>query len=54
MYQTDKTFQIKCEDCGHVTHTHGTLSEADRKCHKCGSLITEQNIQEVKGNLLLE
>lgn len=55
-YTNDKTFQIKCDKCGDVKEvkTHGHLLEGDRMCYKCGTLINEQNIQEVGKDLLLE
>lgn len=55
MYQREKTYQVKCK-CGNVreVHTHGNLLESDKVCHKCGTVITESNIKEVKQDLLLE
>jgi hypothetical protein len=54
-YTDDKTFQLKCDKCGEVKEvkTHGYLVEGDKLC-KCGTLINEQNIQEVGKDLLLE
>jgi hypothetical protein len=54
-YTNDKTFQLKCDKCGEVKEvkTHGYLVEGDKLC-KCGTLINEQNIQEVGKDLLLE
>jgi hypothetical protein len=56
MYQTERTFQIKCENCGNVreVHTQGIILESEKICNKCGNMITEQNIQEIKGDFLLE
>jgi hypothetical protein len=55
-YVNDKTFQVKCDRCGLVREikTHGHLLESDRVCIKCSQLISEQNTQEIGGELLLE
>lgn len=55
MHQIEKIYQVKCQ-CGNVkeVHTHGYLTESDKVCDKCGSVILESNIQEVKQDLLLE
>jgi len=55
-YINDKTFQLKCDNCGDVKEvkTHGFLIENDRICHKCSTRISEQNTQEIGGELLLE
>ena len=55
-YTNDKTFQLKCDKCGDVKEvkTHGNILEGDRMCYKYGTLINEQNIQEVGKDLLLE
>ncbi len=54
--QEYKRYQIRCQDCGNVVHKNiiGTVSENDKKCDKCGTLITETHIAEVKEEFLLE
>jgi hypothetical protein len=54
-YTNDKTFQMKCDNCGNVKEvkTHGNLLEGDKVC-TCGTIINEQNIQEIGKDLLLE
>jgi hypothetical protein len=55
-YLNDKVFQLKCDKCGCVRQvkTHGHLLESDKICHQCSAVITEENAQEIGGELLLE
>lgn len=50
-----KRYQFRCQDCGDVVHKNviGSLTENDKKCDKCGTIITETHIAEIKQDSFL-
>jgi hypothetical protein len=52
----NKRYQIKCSKCGNVREilTTGSITEQEKVCSQCGTIILEQNIAEIKQEFLLE